>query len=259
VLLLRVGFLMLMHSLHSVDSAKVKAATLNLADATLLVLDGLEDEGMELARSLLAKSDTNANFQVELDDGSKGTPLAVAIHSMASPKAENCMGLIHALLSRKDVDVNTALTFSDDSTAPPLLLAMNAIAAGVPVGMDITNALLAHDQISVNSMSAGGSTKLAPLHMALAAAARGVEAGLEVARALLARSDTDADVEMVGPDGTKMTPLMKLASMLQAQPSDANLLKAIALLHGRAKPLQDETLQTLIDEAMKPKEGKDEV
>ena len=81
VLLLRLG-LLLVHALHYAEGAKApKASSLNLGDATLLVLDGLEDEGMKLAREVLAKESTNVNLEVEVDDGSKGTPLAVAIQA----------------------------------------------------------------------------------------------------------------------------------------------------------------------------------
>ena len=111
----------------------------------------------------------------------------------------------------------------------------------------MASALLAHQQIAVNAMTVGGTTKFAALHMALAAAARGAEGGLELARALLARSDTDADLEMVGPDGATMTPLMKLATMLQDEPADSNLHKAIALLRGRAKPLVDDEMRRLVN------------
>ena len=224
--LLRLGFL-LVHALHYAESAKVKAAALNLGDATLLVLDGLQEEGMKLAREVLARKERDVNLEVEVDDGSKGTPLAVAIHSMASPKAEDCTELVKLLLACEDIDVNSVLTTPSESTMSPLLLAMRVVSAGKPAGLEISKLLLAHEKIAVNAASTGAST-LTPLHMALAAAARGSEAGLELTKALLARSDIDVAVEMVGPDGVAMTPLAKVASMLQAKPDDATLMK----LHG---------------------------
>jgi len=247
MVLLRVVSLVLVQILHSVESARSsKAATLNLGDATLLVVDGVTDEGMKLAEDLLAREDTNVNLEVEHDDGSKGTPLAVAIHAMGLPDAEDSMTLIGKLLARKDVDVNAPLTAPDGSTVPPLMLAVKAASSGAPSGAEMVKSLLAQEKIAVNAMSAGGPSKIASLHLALGAAAKGSAGGMESARALLARSDIDADVEMVGPDGAAVTPLMKLALLLKEAPSDANLQAAVALLVGRAKPLADETLQNLV-------------
>jgi len=234
-----------------VESAK-EAAKFTLGDATLLLIDG-EEEGMTMAKDLLARPDTNVNLQMEMDDGSKGTPLACAILSMAQPKAENSMALVRALLEHKDVDVNAVLKTKDYTKVTPLVVAMKAVAAGLPFGVEIAKALLAHDQIAVNAVTEG-PTKLAALHMALAAAARGSAAGLDLAGVLLARSDTDPDIKMVGHDGAVTTPLSKLASMLQEKPSDANVQKAIRLLVGRATPLEDPTLQRLVDQAVASKE-----
>jgi len=234
VLFLRLG-LLLLTSFRSVESAKApKSQSLNLGDATLLVLDGMEDEGMKLAKELLAKESTKVNLEVEADDGSKGTPLAVAIHTMASPKAEDALGLIKLLVAHKDIDVNAALTSPVGSTMPPLLLAANAVTAGVGAGLEIANLLLAHESIKVNAATTGTST-LAPLHMALAAAARGSEAGVELVKALLARSDIDVSVKMKGPDGVEMTPLEKLAAMLLDKPGDANIIKLQGMLEGSKK------------------------
>ena len=257
VLLPRVGLLMLVQALHPVESAKASKASLNLGDATLLVLDGATDDGMKLARQLLAKEGTAVNDVVELDDDSKGTPLAAAIHTTVTPNGENCMDLIHALLAHKDTDVNAALTAPDGSTWPPLVLAMKAVAAGVPTGPEIAKVLLAHDKIAVNAMTTSGeegTTAMASLHMALAAAARGAAGGVELMQALLARSEIDADVAMVAPDGGKTTPLAKLAAMLEGAPNDANLHRAITLLHGKAKPLDDAEKQKLVESVVRKDE-----
>merc|ERR1711871_317818 len=130
IMLLRLG-LLLVHALHCAESAKAsKASSLNLADATLLILDGMEEEGMKIARDVLAQESTNVNLEVELDDGSKGTPLAAAVHSMASPDSGNCMELVKLLLVHKDIDVNAVLTSPVGSTMPLLLLAMRLVSAG---------------------------------------------------------------------------------------------------------------------------------
>ena len=250
VLLLRIVFLVLAHTLQSVESAKPVASSLNLGDATLLVIDGLADEGMKLAHEQLANEGTNVNLMVEMDDGARGTPLAVAIASMALPKSENCMDLVHALLAHKDIDVNAALTVKDGTTVPPLVLAAKAVNAGMPIGAEIAKALLEKEQIDVNAMSGGGTAKLAPLHMALASAARGLTGGLELARALIERSDTDVEVEMA----PAVTPLLKLATLLKEQPTNAHLPAAIALLHGRAKPLADAEMQALVESAVARKD-----
>lgn len=254
--MMRIGVLVLLQMLHSVESAKApKGSSLNLGDATLLVLDGLADEGMKLANEVLAKEGTDVNLEVEYDDGSKGSPLAVAIHSTGKPDAEDCMDLINKLLAHKDIDVNKPLIAPDGSAVPPLMLAVKAVTAGSKIGVEIAKGLLANEKIAVNAMSSGGKAKLASLHLALAAAAKGAAGGMEVTRALLGRSDIDADVEMVGPDGKAMTPLMKLATMLKESPSDANLQAAVALLRGRAKALEDPELQSLVAGA----KGKDEL
>jgi len=245
--ILRGVALVLVHTLHTVEVECAKAASLNLGDATLLVLDGMVDEGMEMAREMLGKAGTDVNLELETDDGSKCTPLAAAVHSLASPEAVDCMDLVKLLLAQKDINVNAILTGPDDSKVPLLVLAMKAVTAGSSIGVEVAKALLAHEKIAVNAMTSGGAVKLAPLHMALAAAARGAPGGMEVVGALLSRADIDADLEMVGPDGTTTTPLMKLASMLQEQPDDANLHKAIILLRGRAKPPADEEVKKLID------------
>ena len=215
--------------------AKKQASALNLGDATLLVLDGLVDDGMQIARVELAK-DADVNIEIEADDGSKGTPLAVAIHTMATSKEDHAVGLLRLLLAHTKADVNKPLTSPVGSTMPPLLLAMTVVSAGVPAGLEIAKLLLAREDIQVNAASASvsGPSTLAPLHMALAAAARGMEAGFELTEALLSRSEIDVEVKMVGPDGEPMTPLMKLTAMLQERPDDENLKRLQTRLEASA-------------------------
>ena len=190
---------------------------------------------MKIARDVLARESTNVNLEVELDEGSKGTPLAAAVHSMASPDSGNSMDLVKLLLAHKDIDVNAVLTSPVGSTMPLLLLAMRLVSAGNSAGLEVSKLLLAHSKIAVNAVSTGTS-KIAPLHMALAAAAHGSEAGLELTKALLARSDIDVAVEMVGPDGVAMTPLAKVASMLQDKPDDATLVMLHGMLEAAVSP-----------------------
>ena len=113
------------------------------------------------------------------------------------------------------------------------------VSAGNSAGLEIAKLLLAHEKIAVNAASTGTS-KLAPLHMALAAAAHGSEAGLELTKTLLARSDIDVGVEMVGPDGAAMTPLAKVASMLEAKPNDATLVMLHGILEAASAGKKDE-------------------
>jgi hypothetical protein len=228
----RLGLLLM---IDCAAGAKKQASALNLGDATLLVLDGLVDDGMQIARVELAK-DADVNIEIEADDGSKGTPLAVAIHTMATSKEDHAVGLLRLLLAHTKADVNKPLTSPVGSTMPPLLLAMTVVSAGVPAGLEIAKLLLAREDIQVNAASASvsGPSTLAPLHMALAAAARGMEAGFELTEALLSRSEIDVEVKMVGPDGEPMTPLMKLTAMLQERPDDENLKRLQTMLEASA-------------------------
>ena len=81
---------------------------------------------MELARTLLSHADVYVNTVLTLLDGSKVSPLALALVAVGQGE-EGEVELVRMLLSHANIDVNAMSTLLDGSKVSPLALALVAV------------------------------------------------------------------------------------------------------------------------------------